>query len=465
MRKAKVFSVIALALLCSCLPAAAAAETEAATVRVLLSVGKAQELVIDISGGYEADGVRLSDGLLTVCAENGRLSLTHSVSGYIKTDVSFYLSSPSGEGFLTLYNTRYGDCRYKGGMLVSLDDAGDIRVVNHVCMREYLVGVVGGELKDSYPIEALKAQAIAAKGYALARMGDGGAEYDMDDSPNDQVYKGYAPVWTNVTAAVDAVWRETLTYGGKPFKCFYCTSNGGQTLTPYQRWGGSSYRGIYEMRYDPYDLMHNESAAMLSVTDDPAYLDGRLYDFFLSLAKQQTSAVKILSIDALRGIYDMEDLAGTERYPHERAPQEGGYVTMTVRTGSGKKQVTCAFLFEALLETGAMPESAADTRFIEQTGAKEWLIVCAEASGHRVGMSHKGILAMGELGFDYEAIIAFYYPGAELSRPQETAAPEAADAADAPVPAATAVCTADQSAGEEAGFCDRLRAFFSEIFD
>ncbi len=134
-----------------------------------------------------------------------------------------------------------------------LINGSNINVINHIYIEDYLCGVVPYEMSDSYPIEALKAQSIAARNYAAKRMGSADS-YDLtDDSSNDQVYKGYSPSAVNTAAAVDATAGQVLTYGDAIIDCYYSASNGGWTELPYHRWGGGATWPYYRIDRDPYD--------------------------------------------------------------------------------------------------------------------------------------------------------------------------------------------------------------------
>ena len=96
-------------------------------------------------------------------------------------------------------------------------------------------------MSDSFPMEALKAQAIAAKCYALSLRSSG--DYDIGDTSSDQVYRGYYAGYSNVIAAVDSTIQEVLTVNGKLLCTYYAASNGGETMLPSQAWSGRSSSG------------------------------------------------------------------------------------------------------------------------------------------------------------------------------------------------------------------------------
>ena len=84
---------------------------------------------------------------------------------------------------------KVGNYYYLGDMEVRLQGSS-IELINHLHLETYLYGVVPYEVSNSWPIEAQKAQAVAARTYAARRM-NGKSHYDIADTTNDQVYRGY----------------------------------------------------------------------------------------------------------------------------------------------------------------------------------------------------------------------------------------------------------------------------------
>ena len=79
--------------------------------------------------------------------------------------------------------------------------SGMLEAILHIPVEEYLPGVLPYEMSDTFPLEALKAQAVAARTYALRKAGSG-ASYDIVDNANDQVYRGTVPEHLNSARAV-----------------------------------------------------------------------------------------------------------------------------------------------------------------------------------------------------------------------------------------------------------------------
>ncbi len=144
---------------------------------------------------------------------------------------------------------------------LGLTVVGDgLRAVLTLPVEEYLPGVVAYEMSDSFPLEALKAQAVAARTYALERKRAAGRrDYDLVDTTADQVYKGTDPDYENVALAVTATRGIVGTYRGSYATCYYTASNGGQTALASQLWGKSDADAYLAMTDDPYDLENPSS--------------------------------------------------------------------------------------------------------------------------------------------------------------------------------------------------------------
>ena len=116
---------------------------------------------------------------------------------------------------------------YRGDLRVTVAD-GVLQVVDYVALDAYLLGVVPGEVPKEWPAEALKAQAVAARSYALASLVKG-KQWDLYADVRSQVYYGVERESPTTTTAVNATRGEVLTYAGKVVTAFYYSSSGGRT--------------------------------------------------------------------------------------------------------------------------------------------------------------------------------------------------------------------------------------------
>ena len=166
-----------------------------------------------------------------------------------------------------------------------------LTVVNVVPLEQYLYGVVGKEMSPSWNSEALKAQAVAARTYAVSHKRYFNSRgFDMTDDTNSQIYAGMDGESPSVINAVDATNGEILTYKDKPIDAFFCASAGGWTENSENVWGNSvAYlRGVA----DASDKM---PAYRWSVVTTPEKMAANLTAAGKSVGKIKTIAVSPLT--------------------------------------------------------------------------------------------------------------------------------------------------------------------------
>ena len=126
---------------------------------------------------------------------------------------------------------------YKGTIHIRNVD-GDMTVINDVGIEDYVKGVTPAEMPSSWNIEALKAQAIAVRSYALANIGKHASDgFDVVDTTMDQVYNGVLSETANTNKAVDETEGIVLTYGDKIISTMYSASAGGMTRSALEVYG------------------------------------------------------------------------------------------------------------------------------------------------------------------------------------------------------------------------------------
>lgn len=250
-------TMLALLLVTLLVPTSSApADSGVQFVRVLLSTESAQSLTIPVKGTYTLVQAQrtFTNGTLTITGSGTNVSVSHSSEGqlYSGSGVTIERTNLSRDaGYLTV-KTAAGTRNYLGNFSISAY-SGVLTVINKVPFSHYLYGVVGYEMSNTFPLEALKAQALAAKGYALLKIKSTGS-YDIGDTADDQVYKGYDSSYQNVINAVDATMGDVLYYNNMPLYCYYAASNGGWMILPSDRWSSTIYDGAYGYGADPYDL-------------------------------------------------------------------------------------------------------------------------------------------------------------------------------------------------------------------
>jgi stage II sporulation protein D len=152
------------------------------------------------------------------------------------------------------------DGAYRGRMVLSRD-GGAVLAVNHVSLEHYLYGVVPAEMPASWAAEALKAQAVVARSYAL-RSRRPGEPYDVFADVRSQVYRGLFAEVATTTAAVRATRARVVTVGGEVAQTFFFSTSGGRTAANEEGFGGSplSYLRSVDDPHDDLSPVHTWTA-------------------------------------------------------------------------------------------------------------------------------------------------------------------------------------------------------------
>jgi peptidoglycan hydrolase-like amidase len=174
-------------------------------------------------------------------------ALSFSVAGGVQKIV------PTSAGTrLTVYGPSGRYHAYRG-TIVAQPSGGLLYIINVLPIEDYLRGL--GEVPSSWPLEAIKAQIVAARCYALTHMGST-ALYDVDDTTQFQVYRGIDSESNSQNAAVDQTAGQVLMYGGRVIEAFFSASDGGHTANVSDVFGGSLATYPYlKGVLDPWDVV------------------------------------------------------------------------------------------------------------------------------------------------------------------------------------------------------------------
>lgn len=354
------------------------------------------------------------------------------------TDILIGTYTYSADQFPTLYAIDDGvisinGVKYRGGVQFKRIDGGNLTVINVVGIEPYLYSVIGKEMSPSWNIEALKAQAVCARGFAISNYNKF-AKYgfNLDDTTTSQVYKGVSTETESTRRAADETKGQVLKHSGSIIQSIYCASMGGATANAENVWGGS-YPYLVSI-VDPYE--------------NPK--EATHYSWEVTLTKDE---IKKALASSNVNIGDIVNVTIDEQ-------DNAGYVTKLTFHGTGgsytAKRSSCRTIFGGKLHSqrynikGAQKITpkitfAADSISSEQSnmpsafGKGVWSIftaisqgIKAEAGesvsltnadeytfagsgwGHGVGMSQWGAKAMADQGHDYEDILTFYYTGTYL---------------------------------------------------
>jgi stage II sporulation protein D len=142
--------------------------------------------------------------------------------------------------------------RYRGGLELLAGSLGGISAVNAVDLEDYVRGVVAGEVPAAWPDEALRAQAVAARTYAVATSKNGEG-YDQFADTRSQMYPGISGEDARTDRAVAATAGEVVVYEGKPIVTYYFSTSGGRTENVENSFLGAQPAPYLTSVEDPYD--------------------------------------------------------------------------------------------------------------------------------------------------------------------------------------------------------------------
>jgi len=156
---------------------------------------------------------------------------------------------------------------YRGTLRIYRDRGASV-VVNDVGLESYLFGVVASEMPSDWAAEALKAQAVVARSYAL-RSRRPSEEYDVFADTRSQMYRGIAGEAVTATAAVRATRALAVLYGVEVAQTFFHSTSGGRTAANEEGFGGVPIPYLRSVD-DPYDSMSPVHAWTVKLTDREA---------------------------------------------------------------------------------------------------------------------------------------------------------------------------------------------------
>lgn len=189
-------------------------------------------VIIDARTNRMVTELKQMKGYLIV-AKNNKMAI--KIDGEFKEIDSDRIVIKSGQdGFVSAKK------RWYRGILIVQNRNGKLTVINDVDLENYLKGVIPSEMPTSWDVEAHKAQAIAARSYALANLGKRASKgYDLNDTPSDQAYGGASAENRGTTKAVNDTRGIVLTHNQKIISAFYTASAGGKTKSASAAWGGN----------------------------------------------------------------------------------------------------------------------------------------------------------------------------------------------------------------------------------
>ncbi len=362
-------------------------------------------------------GRRIPSGAnCTITLSGGGLTLTvNGAQAAAGVSLELRRGSSGGANGATFTSPSYSGV-YPGDLLFSVS-SGSIQTVLRAYIEDYVVGVVACEMGNSFPTEALKAQAIAARTYALMVKKSSGS-YDLVDNTSAQAFRGYN-TGSNVVAAVNATRGMVAYYNGSMARLYYAASNGGQTELAGNVW--TSNLPYLVQKDDPYDYENTASvkksytfrrdfsANSLPDSVEDAMRSAVAAEFTKNGLSTAASGVIIESIDGIA--------LHSPNYPAPSRTYTKARFTVTARAGSsGARSVSFDLATYDLLEGAlGLGINSSDNETYEVTETSAGFTLTARRFGHGVGMSQRGAQQMAsKYGMSYRDILTFYFPGIEV---------------------------------------------------
>lgn len=386
------------------------AEIARPMVRVLLPVTD-QEYTVDGTGRFITQGTTADGAEVTYyCSRPVRMAVVGSAwelseagKTVLETDlVQISVRSRDPDDHLSIDGQPY--C---GSLVFYLakSEGDPPLVINHVHVDDYLLGVLPPELGQRTPqeFEAVKAQAVAARTYALSHLGQyEGKEYDLRADHHDQIYVGLQSPHRWVKDAVDQTAGEVLRYGGDLIEAYYHSTCGGHTDDITSVWGKNP---------QPYLVM----------TEDDTFCNWSKYSDWTetwdaaTLSKNLTAYLETAP-DAPFDSFNRILAIRTEG----RTP--GGRVRrLVILTDRGSWYIPTDEIRWALARPsieGPILESARFTLYPEyaESGDLARLTAVGGGYGHGVGMCQCGMIGRARAGQDYREILTHYYSGVQIKK-------------------------------------------------
>lgn len=344
---------------------------------------------------------------------------------------------------------------YRGAIEVSRGTAnlaGRVSLVNDIEVEDYVRGVVANESIASFHMEALKSQAVAARGYAIANIGNyvaRGYPFDIVDSSASQVYRGVISEHARAIQATDESFGLVASYNGRIISALYSSSFGGYSdsnhwifNSPSSQLPGTNVTpyltGIYDGEGPAPDLTNPAVRQEFWNSTNPAYsydMCGRVNNRFArwritipaSDIKARLAGRSVVisgnTTGDITGIEVLQRMTGSNRIASVRVTLTTGVVevrgwdnlrnvigrTASAAASPGAPCGTATIAANFTLTNPALIETV-----MNQSGTLQSLISTGGGWGHNVGMSQYGAHGRGLAGQTFLQILKTYYTGIDV---------------------------------------------------
>ena len=327
----------------------------------------------------------------------------------------------------------YNGKEYRGALVIFRLSGSDMTVINVLDLEEYLYGVVPKEIATGHPLEALKAQAVAARTYTCTQLNKYDKwNFDLTYTTSDQAYGGVAAEEEDTTKAVDKTRGEIVTYDGEPITTFYFATSAGFTESSENVWVSKvPYLVAVEDKYQPENLSTSTWTKTFTVDELESILASK------SQKIGNLIGLNILKKSPSGSVLELEFEGSKDSYTVTKESARFVYGTSDVKsqfydieTDASIKvidvdgNVATRTFSEARVAADKGSEKIStenDKIFVKgKNKDKEYSYIPTKYTlngkgwGHGVGMSQNGAIGMAREGFSYDEILKWYYTDVEI---------------------------------------------------
>jgi SpoIID/LytB domain protein len=328
---------------------------------------------------------------------------------------------------------RQEDRAFRGKMEFRVGNDGHVLAINELPLETYLKGVLPGEMSPGFPPAALRAQALAARNYAIAKMGVQHRQdhFDLCASVHCQVYSGTSKEHPATNQAVDETRGQVLLYQDRVCETFYSAVCGGHTEDAANVWGGPPQGylgGVVDISprqkgLVPQDLARNEESLRVWIEstppvycnhladDAPRYLHYTRKHFRWEFSYSRQELEQIIEQKTGQGLGNLLDVK-----PMSRGPS-GRMIEVQILGDAGQLTVRRELKIRGALSPTYLPSACfVVDKEMNENGLPTSFIFRGAGWGHGVGMCQTGAAGMALQGLDHHQILSHYYPGSQISQ-------------------------------------------------
>lgn len=321
--------------------------------------------------------------------------------------------TPVGDGASMAIGSGKSADRFAGPLQL-VRNRGDIELIEHVGLETWLAGVLPAEMNPKWPVEALVAQAIAARSYAVARwQARQGEDWHLVRGTADVAYDGCVTPSANVAAALERSRGLVLMYAGQAILARFHAASGGRTEDSERQWPGATLLdGVTPLR------------RFMPPVDDPASSIGARGLGWTATHQDWHTSIPLAEVGRALRVWS-EAVPSRPRIGKVRSVRIGSLheasgrvaTVIVVHKGPGGEAEDAIDAVSFRLAVGAIKLRSLwwERCTIASTGGGQ-LVVSGHGFGHGVGLPQVSAWALAEDGVRGEDIVARYYPGAVLAR-------------------------------------------------